>query len=143
MYKLIISDLDGTLVNNSKNISNYTKKIVSLLKDKDIHFVIATGRNYKGAKRIYDELGLKSEIICNNGSTIYDKNGELIYHRVLNKNSTKDIFKKIIETDSIFFASYGSQIYVQKGKIEAASSFLLNPMENPIEVDLEILIFMI
>ena len=53
MYKLIVSDLDGTLVDNKKNISEYTKKIVTLLKERGIEFIIATGRSYKGAKHIY------------------------------------------------------------------------------------------
>ncbi|MGL5662192.1 MAG: HAD family hydrolase, partial [Cetobacterium sp.] len=86
MYKLIVSDLDGTLVDKNKNISEYTKKIVTLLKEKGIEFIIATGRSYKGAKHIYDILELNSEIVCNNGTTIYNNKGELIFQRVLDSN---------------------------------------------------------
>ncbi|WP_297597189.1 Cof-type HAD-IIB family hydrolase [uncultured Cetobacterium sp.] len=137
MYKLVISDLDGTLVDSNKNLSDYTKKTISKLKENGVYFVIATGRNYRGAKKIADSLGLDSEIICNNGSTIYNNQGELIFQKTISNTTAKQIFREIENTESIFFASSGNNIYIQKGKVEEASLFLLSPPENPIEITLE------
>ncbi|MBC2850045.1 HAD family phosphatase [Cetobacterium sp. 8H] len=134
MYKLIISDLDGTLVDSNKNLSEYTKEVIGKLKEKGIYFIIATGRNYKGAKKVADSLNLNNEIICNNGSTIYDHKGHLIFQRTISSVVAKKIFLEIQNTKSIFFASYGNNTYIQKGKFEKASKFLLSPPENPIEI---------
>lgn len=136
MYKLIVSDLDGTLVDSNKNISEYTKKIVDLLKEKGIEFIIATGRSYKGAKHVYDALQLDSEIVCNNGTTIYNNNGELIFQRTIDPNITFEVFKKSLEENCIFFATYGVQVFIGEGTIEDANTFLYNPLENPIEINL-------
>ena len=49
MYKAVVSDLDGTLLNGSHEIDDFTKKTVSAVIDKGIKFYIATGRSYSGA----------------------------------------------------------------------------------------------
>ena len=136
MYKLVVSDLDGTLVDNNKNISDYTKKVVNLLKERGIEFIIATGRSYKGAKHVYDILELNSEIVCNNGTTIYNKNGELIFQRTIDPEITYKVFKKSLDSNCIFFATYGTQVFIGEGTIEQANTFLYNPLENPIEINL-------
>ncbi|MGL4999659.1 Cof-type HAD-IIB family hydrolase [Cetobacterium sp.] len=137
MYKLIISDLDGTLVNSNKEVSHYTKKIVHLLKKMGIHFIIATGRNLSGAKLIYDELNLNSEIVCNNGSTIYNNKGELIFQRILDKNIVKNIFEKSIVEECTFFGTYGSQVYIGEGSLKTVNDFIEHPLQNPIELNKE------
>lgn len=137
MYKLIVSDLDGTLVDGNKKVSEYTKKVVKRLKEMGIEFIIATGRSYEGAKHIYDLLELDGEIVCNNGTTIYDGNGELIFQRTLSSKITYEVFKKALEENCIFFATYGTQIFIGEGTIEVANNFLYNPLENPIEINMD------
>lgn len=137
MYKLVVSDLDGTLVDKNKNVSDYTKKVVALLKEKGIEFIIATGRSYTGAKHIYDALELDGEIVCNNGTTIYNNKGELIFQRTLDPNIVNEVLKKSLKEDCIFFATYGTQVYIGEGTIDKANTFLYNPLENPIEINLE------
>ena len=58
MYKAVISDLDGTLLNDRSKISDFTRETVRELIDKGIKFYIATGRNYGLAKAVMDELGI-------------------------------------------------------------------------------------
>lgn len=111
MYKLIVSDLDGTLVDGNKKVSEYTKKVVKRLKEMGIEFIIATGRSYKGAKHIYDLLELDGEIVCNNGTTIYDGNGELIFQRTLSSKITYEVFKKALEENCIFCYIWNTDIH--------------------------------
>ncbi len=52
-YKLIVTDLDGTLVKSGTNeISHNTIEVIKALKERGIHFTIATGRSWKQAKAI-------------------------------------------------------------------------------------------
>lgn len=61
-------DMDGTLLNDEKQISPSTKKFLSSL-EKDGHVVIlASGRPFRALKVFYDDIGLHSPLICYNGA---------------------------------------------------------------------------
>ena len=42
--KMIVTDLDGTLLKNDKSISTYTENIIKQLRSRGILFVVATAR---------------------------------------------------------------------------------------------------
>jgi len=72
MIKLIACDLDGTLLDNDHNITADNVKVIEALKEKDIPFVIATGRIYPSAAEFSKDLGLTTPIIACNGAVIKD-----------------------------------------------------------------------
>ena len=76
--KLVVSDLDGTLLNNESVVSEETKEIIKKLRAKGIEFAIATGRSFNSANKIRESMGIDIFLICNNGANIYGRNGELI-----------------------------------------------------------------
>lgn len=91
--KLVVSDLDGTLLNGQSMVTEHTKNTVKKLIDKGIKFAIATGRGEASAMRFRDDMGLSIYLICNNGANIYDDNENMIFERVIEK----EIAHKIIE----------------------------------------------
>ena len=94
MYKLVVSDLDGTLLDSNHALNSYTKKVVQKLCEiDDVHFVIATGRNYADASRIKKELGVDIEMITSNGAILYDKSGNIIFKHSISRDNTDEIFK--------------------------------------------------
>ena len=92
MYKAVVSDLDGTLLNEEHRVSPFTKETIELLIKKGIKFYIATGRGYVGAKEILDELELKIPVITSNGARILDENGREIYINNIEKKYVNKIF---------------------------------------------------
>lgn len=50
--KLVLVDLDGTLLNDEKNVSEYTIEILKHLKEKGIRFGICTGRTPYAVKQL-------------------------------------------------------------------------------------------
>lgn len=56
--KLVISDVDGTLINSENKVSDYTKKTVHRLLESGVEFGLATGRNYESASGILGQLEL-------------------------------------------------------------------------------------
>lgn len=42
--KMVVTDLDGTLLRNDKTISDYTENVLAELKEQGILFVVATAR---------------------------------------------------------------------------------------------------
>ena len=92
MHKAVVSDLDGTLLNEEHKVSPFTKETIELLLEKGIKFYIATGRGYVGAKEIMDEIGLKIPLITSNGARIVDENGREIYVNNIEQKYVDKIF---------------------------------------------------
>lgn len=81
MIKLIACDLDGTLLDSNHEITEDNRKVIEDLKEKEIPFVIATGRIYPSAAEFSKDLGLKTPIIACNGAVIKDpEKNEIIHH---------------------------------------------------------------
>lgn len=79
--KLVMSDVDGTLINDNHKVSEQTKITVQKLINSGIEFGIATGRNYEGALDIVKQLDLDPKtipIISLNG--LHVDHPELEYH---------------------------------------------------------------
>lgn len=71
MYKLIVSDLDDTLVPmNGAEIPGRTKRAVQRAMDMGYLFTVATGRIYPTARTCIDELGINLPVIAAGGSDI-------------------------------------------------------------------------
>ena len=56
--KLIVSDLDGTLLNEKKEITERTKKILREAYSKGIDFAIASGRSQHSIKKFQPEYSV-------------------------------------------------------------------------------------
>lgn len=78
MYKVAISDLDGTLLGPDHKVSAQTKKSIQNWIESGRKFVIATGRHHIEAKSLQDELGEPIYLITSNGARIHNKAGEII-----------------------------------------------------------------
>jgi len=94
MYKLIAIDLDGTLLDKNKTISNENSKAIKEACEKGIDVVICSGRIYKGAMIFARMLGLKSEVISCNGAIIRDSTTG---HTIFSKNIDVQDSLKILD----------------------------------------------
>lgn len=92
--KLIATDLDGTLLNNNKEIGNYTIEILNkLINDYKIEFILSSGRGFDGIKKYNEILGNNNYSIVMNGSNIIDSNGNILYRKRLQEDISKGIIK--------------------------------------------------
>ena len=71
---LIALDMDGTLLNDKKEICPKTKQYLKHLQDQGHLIVIASGRPIRAIKRYYDELNLWTPVICYNGADVLSPN---------------------------------------------------------------------
>lgn len=82
-YKAIAFDIDGTLTNSEKIITEETKNSIELAMKKGCVIMIASGRPIKGLWKFADELKLKQYggyILSFNGGKIYDCKAEKIIY---------------------------------------------------------------
>ncbi len=69
-YKLVAIDMDGTLLDSEKKVSNRTKKVLIEVQKKGVKIVITTGRILVSAAFYANYIGLKTPIIACNGAII-------------------------------------------------------------------------
>jgi hypothetical protein len=70
MIKAIITDFDGTLLNNHGTLSTRTKSTLKKIEEKGLLFVAASGRFYPGIHRVISPYIQNAIYCCNNGTWI-------------------------------------------------------------------------
>lgn len=92
-YKLIVFDVDGTLLDDNKQLSLKTIKSFKDLQEKGIYTTIASGRQLEGLYRFDKYFPKNTLFITYNGATIINKDTkEIIYEKYLNINDAKIVF---------------------------------------------------
>ena len=98
--KLIVTDLDGTLLSDEKKVSEYNIEILNrAVKEKEIELVVASGRDIYSIKNLTKDLKIKY-YICFNGAKIYNDD-KLIYKEAIDEleyNKSKFAEKQKEET---------------------------------------------
>lgn len=106
MYRLLVTDIDGTLLNNAKEITQATHDGIHAIIDKGVKFVVATGRVYSAAKWPYIDLGINGPLITCNGALIKDTGtGEIIYEKPLEIDLARQV-SEICNKYDVYFHYY-------------------------------------
>ena len=80
MYPVVVSDLDGTLLNKQHELTPRTRDVIQQLSRQGIKFIFATGRHYQDVERIRAQLGIDMYLITSNGARVHNPRGEMIIH---------------------------------------------------------------
>lgn len=69
-YKLVVLDMDGTLLDSNHQISKKNKAVINRLTREGIKFVLASGRPYQSLCSYVKDLGINLPVIATNGSVV-------------------------------------------------------------------------
>lgn len=72
-YKMVVMDMDYTLLNKQKEVSKRNKEALKKAMGKDVRIVVATGRIYTSARFYAKLLGINTPIIASNGAIIREE----------------------------------------------------------------------
>ena len=89
--KLVVTDMDGTLLNNNSEVSDRFFEQFEELKKRNIHFVAASGRQYQSIVHKLESIKNDISIIAENGGLMQHKNKT----NVLLKLTLEDVLKSI------------------------------------------------
>jgi Cof subfamily protein (haloacid dehalogenase superfamily) len=93
-YKLLCTDMDGTLLNDKKEIGKKTLDAIKKAEEKGVKVVISTGRLFTSAEAYANIVGVKAPIISSNGAYIREKDrDEVIYKSLLGEENCLFILK--------------------------------------------------
>lgn len=120
MIKLVAVDMDGTLLNDSNEISPKNVAAINKLKEKGIEFIICTGRNFNDAKIPVENAGISCDYICMSGAGIFNRYGNQLAHTPLSKVNVIQVFD-ILQQHNLY-----NDILTNKGVYTTVSKEYLN-----------------
>lgn len=106
--QLVVSDLDGTLLNPQHKLTAYTKYMIKELVNHGVQFMLATGRHYQDVYLIAEQIGVDMCLITSNGARVHNHHGDLLYEnhmpahlveRVLELSQGFDIHRNLYQQD--------------------------------------------
>lgn len=103
---IILSDMDGTLLNSDKKINETDRKAIDKFISMGGKFTVATGRTIQTFARYQRMLDLQMPVIMYNGAMIYDYSAE----KVLYSQSLPDISRKITAEVMNFIDECGGEV---------------------------------
>lgn len=129
MIRLVASDLDGTLLDSYRRITEENREAIDQLQKNDIEFIINTGRDYQNVLDIAAEADLKCGMICSNGATGYDENGNLLFQHFIPAENVKKILKIFREMDFVpnLFSQHGRLSLLSEKELEEYTKNVMIP----------------
>jgi Cof subfamily protein (haloacid dehalogenase superfamily) len=106
MFKIVASDLDGTLLNAKHTIAPFTRNVLNELHEQGKHFVFATGRHHIDVAHIRDVVGIPACMITSNGARIHDENNALIFSKDLAPELVRELVNVAKDDESISIHIY-------------------------------------
>ena len=100
--KLVACDLDGTLLNDDKVISERNYKAIQTLEDNNIDFLICTGREKNSVIQLKERHHLNCEAIMMNGALYMDKNNNVCFSKKISDEAVKKVIKIFDKYDCDF-----------------------------------------
>lgn len=70
MVKLIAADMDGTLLDDRKNLPAGFSDLLACLAKRGVAFAVASGRSYPALRMLFGEKSEELLMICDNGAHV-------------------------------------------------------------------------
>ena len=99
MIKMIVTDMDGTLLSKEKGLTPRTVEVLKRAIDSGVKFVVATGRDLTGIEPIFRDTGLVYSAILGNGAQYANEQGEITKTAYFPKERFKAVTKIFDEHD--------------------------------------------
>ncbi|AOR22261.1 Cof-type HAD-IIB family hydrolase [Clostridium taeniosporum] len=107
---LLVSDMDGTLLDSNGKLSKENKEAIDYFISKGGNFTLATGRTVESVGRFLSDINVTLPVILYNGAKIYDyKNNRVIYEKFI-----EDERKNIITLVKKDKPSLGIEVYSEE-----------------------------
>ena len=113
MYPVVVSDLDGTLLNHNHELAPRTLDVIRRLSARGTKFIFATGRHHVDVKDFREQLGINMYMITCNGARVHNREDQaIIRHDIypdhisplveLGRQYKEQVFTSIYQEDNWF-----------------------------------------
>ncbi|AZA08310.1 HAD family hydrolase [Corynebacterium pseudopelargi] len=91
---LVVSDIDGTLLDSNERVSSRLRKAIGLL-DGKAQFALATGRPPRWIFPVLEQLPIRPVCVCANGAVLYDSAADRVIEA---KNLSCEAMRSVVRT---------------------------------------------
>ena len=113
-YKLVVFDIDGTLIEHGKGLLPFTKHTLFRLRDYGIPFTLATGKSLPATRDLADELEINLPLILGNGTLIQTRDGKTFFRTSLPEDVTRDVIDACHEHEQDLVLYIEDGLFVKK-----------------------------
>ncbi len=126
--RLIASDMDGTLLDDEKNISERNLRALTRASEKGILVVPATGRMLDMLPEAVVSLPFVRYAIVSNGSLVKEiRTGETIFRAEIPCEEAVRICRQLKSYGTMFDGCIEGQAYMEKGYMDRLGEYLIGP----------------
>ena len=124
--ELIALDIDGTLlapgVDHRALPDERISKVIKRLMQSGVEVLLASGRMFPGTKHIADHLGITRPLICQQGASIHELNGELLHRFTIDQSIAREIAQLALD-EGWPYAWFDAERYLVDKLTEASQYF--------------------
>ncbi|MGG0921580.1 Cof-type HAD-IIB family hydrolase [Leuconostoc suionicum] len=136
--KIVSIDIDGTLINDERQIPLDVKSAVQQALAQDVKVVITTGRPLPGVRNILDELGIvgsEQYVITHNGGLMQTADGsQILFHAALDLAEYKELNAFMREQKTYIQAEDQFAAYTTNRLIHRWASFENSLVNLPLHI---------
>lgn len=126
--KMIGLDLDGTLLNTKKELTDYSRDVLRRALDQGIIVFVATGRPYTGIPEELRNFPGMRYALTSNGARILDtERGEILIEELLPREDALRALKVLQKYDTMPEIYFDGQGYADEEKIAQIQKYHHNP----------------
>lgn len=113
-YRLIALDMDGTLLNDDKEVSHENKKWFQKLESQGMPVVLATGRGYQRVVDIQKELNVNHPMVLVNGAEVWKSRKDLLDRTFISNKHIHALRKIALAYDAPYWGYTTKEMIKQK-----------------------------
>lgn len=126
MYEAVFIDIDGTLRNNKKELTNKTIEVIKEVTKNGYLVILCSGRPRKYTEDVSKKCFASKYIITSNGGNIYDyENNKVLYTNKMNEEACIQLYNIAKEAKTRFMMNVGENRIVNQLKYFDGSEVLL------------------
>lgn len=127
-YKLIAFDLDGTFLDDAKNIPARNMEALAAAAEKGVHIAVATGRIFSGVPEAIRALPYIRYFICINGAQVYDRQEDRDIYTAEIDEPTAQRVMEYMDTLPVIYDCYQDGFgWMTQSMYDKAEEFVTNP----------------
>ncbi|MCI6465601.1 MAG: Cof-type HAD-IIB family hydrolase [Faecalicatena sp.] len=134
MIKVIASDMDGTLLDDHHKLSKETLAAIDKACKAGLRFIIATGRNFRGAMEELKDVELTCDYIVGSGAEVRNPDKEVVFTAPIDLKLCEEVYRalqkypvSIVFCTDAFDYRIGDKDEIEAGFIHQLRVFHLAP----------------
>lgn len=139
--RLVVCDLDDTLLNDQQRITTYSETVLKALRAKGIALCFASGRDEQMMAAYVQQVGGCDYLITNNGAAVLDAHKHVLHSSYLPREDTEAILNYLqskeipclLHGNNSFYASDNGQVLTSRVRTSQ-----LRSLENGFPIEMRI-----